>query len=330
MIIDTQWYEGYPNEAVLTGARRRSWRSKGSASRTGRTSRSTASISASSPARSSRLLGPNGAGKTTLVSIIAGLRRADAGRVRVGGIDVADDPHAARQLLGLAPQDTGVYLQLPVRDNLRFFAGLAGLRGRALVERIDEVADALGLTGSHGPARRAAVRGRRRRLHTAIALVHRPPLVLLDEPTTGADVRTRNEILATVRRLVDGGSTVVYSTHYLHEVEDLDAFVAIIDHGRVVARGPLHELMARHASSALELTFDGPVPDSVRVDGARVEGSVVRIPAPNPAVTAAQLLPKLTPSDSPLQSIEVLRPNLEAVFLEVTGRRYAEDTGAAA
>ena len=276
------------------------------------------------------LLGPNGAGKTTLVSIIAGLRRADAGRVRVGGIDVDKDPHAARQLLGLAPQDTGVYLQLTVRDNLRFFAGLAGLRRRTLVERIDEVADALGLTELLERRMTQLSGGERRRLHTAIALVHRPPLVLLDEPTTGADVRTRNEILATVRRLAENGSTIVYSTHDLHEVEELDAFVAIIDHGRVVARGPLHDLMARHASSALELTFDGPVPDSVRVEGARVEGSVVRIPAPDPAVTAAQLLPKLTPSDSPLHSIEVLRPNLEAVFLEVTGRRYSEDKGEAA
>jgi ABC-2 type transport system ATP-binding protein len=276
------------------------------------------------------LLGPNGAGKTTLVSIIAGLRRADAGQVRVGGIDVDKDPHAARQLLGLAPQETGVYLTLTVRDNLRFFAGLAGLRRRELVDRIDDVAAALGLTSLL--SRRAAELsgGERRRLHTAIALVHRPPLVLLDEPTTGADVRTRSEILALVRRLAEGGSAVVYSTHYLHEVEELDAFVAIIDRGRVVARGPLRQLMADHASSALELTFDGPVPDVVRVQGAVVEGSVVRIPTPDPAASAAQLLPQLASTDA-LSSIEVLRPNLEAVFLEVTGRRYAEDhTDAAA
>jgi ABC-2 type transport system ATP-binding protein len=269
------------------------------------------------------LLGPNGAGKTTLVSIIAGLRRPDTGRVRVGGIDVERDPHAARQLLGLAPQETGVYLSLSVRDNLRFFAGLAGLRRRDLTDRIDDVAAALGLTELLGRRAAELSGGERRRLHTAIALVHRPPLVLLDEPTTGADVRTRNEILTLVRRLAERGSTVIYSTHYLHEVEELDALVAIIDRGRVVARGPLRELMATHASSALELTFHGQVPAAVRVPGAVVEGSVVRIPAPDPAATAAHLLPRLTSADS-LSSIEMLRPNLEAVFLEVTGRRYAE------
>jgi ABC-2 type transport system ATP-binding protein len=165
--------------------------------------------------------------------------------------------------------------------------------------------------------------GERRRLHTAIALVHHPKLVLLDEPTTGADVRTRGEILTLVRRLADEGSAIVYSTHYLHEVEELDARVAFIDRGRIVARGELRELIERFATSALELTFDGPVPAAARVEGATDEASSVRIPTRDAARTAAEILQRL--DGAPLVSIEVVHPSLESVFLTVTGRRYTSE-----
>jgi ABC-2 type transport system ATP-binding protein len=268
------------------------------------------------------LLGPNGAGKTSLVSIVAGLRRPDAGTVRVAGVDVVRDPHRAQRLIGLAPQDTGVYLTISVRDNLRFFAGLAGLQRRELRRRVDDTAAALGLADLLGRRASDLSGGERRRLHTAIALVHRPRLVLLDEPTTGADVRTRGEILALVRGLAEDGSAVVYSTHYLHEIEELRADVAFIDRGHIVARGALDDLIAQHGASALELSFDGPVPAAARVEGSIVHNSSVRIPSPDPASTAAHLLPRLGGEASRLRAIEVVRPSLEAVFLSVTGRRY--------
>jgi ABC-2 type transport system ATP-binding protein len=272
------------------------------------------------------LLGPNGAGKTSLVSIVAGLRRPDAGTVHVGGIDVVRAPQHARGLIGLAPQDTGVYSPLSVRDNLRFFAGLAGMRRAEQRTRIDEVADALGLDALLDRRAAELSGGERRRLHTAIALLHRPPLVLLDEPTTGADVRTRSQILQLVRRLADEGSAIVYSTHYLHEIEELDAFVTFIDAGRIVATGSTAELVRRHGASALELTFVRDVPTVARVEGARVDGSMVRIPATDPAITAAELLPRLGSHAADLRSIEVVRPSLESVFLTVTGRRFGEQT----
>ena len=276
------------------------------------------------------LLGPNGAGKTTLVSIVAGLRRADAGTVHLDGIDVARDPNAAQQRLGLAPQETGVYLTIPVRENLWYFGGLAGLRGVELRARIDELAGELGLAELLDRRAAELSGGERRRLHTAMALIHRPPLVLLDEPTTGSDVRTRRDLLALVRRLADEGTAVVYSTHYLHEIEELDAEVAFIDHGRIVARGGVSELVRTHGTSALVLTFDGPVPERARVDGSVVDGSVVRIAAPDPARVAAQLLPSLGDGNDGLRGIEVVHPSLESVFLTVTGRKYDERTAAAA
>ena len=271
------------------------------------------------------LLGPNGAGKTSLVSIVAGLRRPDAGTVHVAGIDVTREPGRARSLIGFAPQDTAVYPSLAVRENVRFFAALAGLRGGELRARVDEVLGALGLAELSERRAGQLSGGERRRLHTAIALVHRPRLVLLDEPTTGADVRTRGEILALVRALADEGSAVVYSTHYLHEIEELHAAVAFIDRGRVVAQGDVTELVARHGASALELTFDGDVPTALRRDGALVDGSTVRIATRDPAATAAVLLHDLGTATGSLRGLEVVRPSLESVFLAVTGRRYESE-----
>lgn len=277
------------------------------------------------------LLGPNGAGKTSLVSIVAGLRRPDSGTVRVTGIDVVREPERAQQMIGLAPQDTGVYLMLSVRDNLRFFAGLAGLRGHALRTRIDEIAGALSLDPLLDRLASELSGGERRRLHTAIALVHRPRLILLDEPTTGADVRTRAEILTIVRKLAsEDGAAVVYSTHYLHEIEELDAQVAFIDRGRIVVRGGVDQLIERHGSSALVLTFEGAVPSVARVDGAVVNGSTVRIATADPSREAATLIPHLGDEAAHLRGVEVVRPSLEAVYLQVTGRQYEHATGAAA
>jgi ABC-2 type transport system ATP-binding protein len=270
------------------------------------------------------LLGPNGAGKTSLVSIVAGLRRPDGGSVRVCDVDVAREPKRAQRLIGLAPQDTGVYPAITVRENLRLFAGLAGLRRRELRDRIDSVAYALSLDRLLDRRASDLSGGERRRLHTAIALLHRPRLLLLDEPTTGADVRTRHEILRLVRDLAGEGSAVVYSTHYLHEIEELDAHVEVIDRGRIVARGALSDLIERYGSSALQLTFEGPVPAAARVDGAIVHDSSVRIPTTNPSRTAAELLPRLGAGAAALRGIEIVYPSLESVFLTVTGRRFGE------
>jgi ABC-2 type transport system ATP-binding protein len=256
------------------------------------------------------LLGRNGAGKTSLVSIVAGLRRADAGEVTVRGS------------IGLAPQDTGVYMPLSVRDNLRFFGGLAGLRGRVLRARIDEIAHDLLLDDLLGRRAQQLSGGERRRLHTALALIHRPQIVLLDEPTTGADVQTRTQLLRTVRALADQGTAVIYSTHYLPEIEALGAHVALIDHGRVVACGSIDELVRHHGSSALELTFEDVVPASARIDGAVVTGTTVRIPTDDPSNLAAQLLPRI--GSAHLRAIEILRPTLESVFVAITGERYEQ------
>ena len=272
------------------------------------------------------LLGPNGAGKTTFVSIVAGLRRADAGQVTVDGIDVARDTQAARRRLGLAPQDLGVYVSLTVRENLLFFAELADLRGAVLRERIDGVAEALELTELlHRPARTLSG-GEKRRLHTAMAMLHRPPLLLLDEPTTGVDVRTRAHLLEVVRDLAAAGTAVCYSTHYLAEVETLGASVAILDRGRMIARGALADLIRTHGTSAIELCFEGDAaPTDIPGYRTEVDGQVLRVFCAAPAEEAATVLAALGPAASALRSLDIVAPSLEAVFLALTGRRYDVD-----
>ena len=228
------------------------------------------------------LLGPNGAGKTTLLSIVAGLVRPDAGQVFVGGVDALADPHEARKRLGVAPQDTGVYPTLTCRQNLRFFAELAGLHRARRRDAIDRVAVALGLTELLDRRAAALSGGERRRLHSAIALVSRPRLVLLDEPTTGADVQTRARLLDLVRDLAAEGSSVVYSTHYLAEIEQLEASVLIVDRGTVVVRGRVADLVAAHGAALVEILFHDEAPRVPPVEGATIETVGADPPAPDP------------------------------------------------
>ena len=229
------------------------------------------------------LLGPNGAGKSTLVSIAAGLLKPDAGVVSVRGRP------------GLAPQEIGVYPSLTVRENLWAFGELHGVSKR----RAERLLEPFVLTElADRPAGRLSG-GEQRRLHTAIAVVHRPRVVLLDEPTAGADTVTRSAILRAVLDLASDGAAVVYTTHYLPEVEELDAGVALLEAGRIIATGSVSELVARHAESVVEITYtDGRVE---RRPGSSLHGL----------------------GDDVIRA-EVIKSSLEAAYLALTGRRNAE------
>ena len=278
-----------------------------------------------SPGEIVSLLGPNGAGKSTLVSIVAGLRRPDAGTVFVGGVDALARPKAARSLIGLAPQDLGIYPIVTVRQNLTLFGELAGLRGGELRTRVQEVAEALLLDDLLDRLAGELSGGQKRRLHTAAALVHRPRLLLLDEATAGADVETRAQLVALVRELAGEGSAVLYSTHYLQEVETLGASVVLIDKGSVLARGAVAELVARHGGSVVELRFDGEAPVITRDRPGRQperDGNLLRIPTAEPGPEIAAAMTAIGAHAARLQSVEVVRANLETAYLAITGRRY--------
>jgi ABC-2 type transport system ATP-binding protein len=272
------------------------------------------------------LLGPNGVGKSTLVSIVAGLRRADSGQVFVGDIDALNNSASARKLIGLAPQELGIYPTVRVRENLAFFGELAGIWGAQLRRRIDEVAAELDLAHLLDRFARTLSGGEKRRLHTAMALLHKPPLLLLDEPTTGVDVATRSRVLEAIRRLArEERCAVCYTTHYLAEVEALGASVAIMDDGRVIARGSAAELVAAHSEPAIELVFDGEPPTIHIKNRMKVKDSTVRIYAQDAARFAPSLLHSLGPDVSRLRRMDVVTESLEGVFLALTGRRFSSD-----
>lgn len=195
--------------------------------------------------------------------------------------------------------------------------------GRSQLRRsVDEVAAALDITDLLDRQAGKLSGGQKRRLHTAIALLHKPRLLLLDEATTGADVETRGHILELVQRLAAEGSAVLYSTHYLAEVETIGSDVAILDEGKVIARGGVTELISAHAVAVVELAFDGGVPAISMDTRATVERNRLRVPTRDPAATLVDVVPRIPPGT--LSTVEIIRPNLEAVYLALTGRRYQE------
>lgn len=270
------------------------------------------------------LLGPNGAGKSTLISIVAGLLTPDTGTVRICGHEVGPDGLAARRLVGLAAQDLGLYLQLPVEANLRFFGEMAGVKRSGLKARIDEVASLLDLGKILGRRPYELSGGEKRRVHSAIAMLSRPTVLLLDEPTAGVDVHTRQRILEVVRTLAMDGTAVCYTTHYLHEAEEVADSATILTEGQMIASGSIDELIAREGEAVLELGVEGDVPDELEKMGARsADGSVIHLPAPDVGATITKVLALV--DHRRVRSIEVVRPSLENVYLSATGRRIGAD-----
>jgi ABC-2 type transport system ATP-binding protein len=209
------------------------------------------------------LVGHNGAGKTTFARVIAGLVTPDSGVARVAGMDVTRYPGRVRPLLGLAPQEPALYPTATARENLLVFAGLYGLRRREARHRIGQLADSLVLADVLDRRVRDLSGGQQRRLQAATAMLHRPLVLLLDEPTVGADPVTRDALLATVRTAADDGAAVVYTTHYLPELDTLDATLAVAGHGRIVARGSRAELLATVPGDAVAVPGRPPTLDDL-------------------------------------------------------------------
>ena len=238
---------------------------------------------------------------------------------------MATNGRTAREQVGLAAQETGIYPTVTVRDNLVLFADLAGYRNPARDQRVEEVADVLELTEFLPRLARHLSGGEKRRLHTAMALIHRPRVLLLDEPTTGVDVGTRARLLAAVTTLAaEDGTAVVYSTHYLPEIEALGATIAILDRGQLLARGSLTELVTAHGSGALEVTFDGDAPHLSDFP-AEVDGPVLRLTTDEPSAVMGSIIGHLGTDADRVLSVDLKRPSLESVFMKLTGRRYSAD-----
>jgi ABC-2 type transport system ATP-binding protein len=259
------------------------------------------------------LIGHNGAGKTTFMEVVTGLVRPDQGDVRVGGVDARRQPRAARALLGIAPQELALYLTATVRDNLRLFGALAGLRGGPLRRAVDEIAAELMLTDVLDQRAGLLSGGQRRRTQAATAMVGGAPLLLLDEPTAGADPQTRTALLTAVRARAAAGAAVLYTTHYLPELADLDATLAVARDGRIIARGS-QDSLTRGLPGELRLRFDGAagaecLPSDLAARARRVGGEVRLASVSPPADLAAALAAGCAPA-----WVDVRRPDLDDLY----------------
>ena len=270
------------------------------------------------------LLGPNGAGKTTTMSMIAGLLSPTSGTALVGGKQLRTD-FQARHLLGLAPQELALYGDLTARENLLFFGQLYRIESNELAKRVDEILDAVGLLDRANDKAGQFSGGMKRRLNLGIALVHRPKLVLLDEPTTGVDPQSRNHIFEGVRRLNEQGVTIVYTSHYMEEVQALCKRIGIIDHGNLIACDTLENLLQQLPGfvrfHVLELSSDMQQRIREWPDAKLLEqpDNLWALECRDVKETLLKLVGLFQENNVELLSLETEEPNLENVFLHLTG-----------
>ena len=275
------------------------------------------------------LLGLNGAGKTTLISILATDRRPSGGDALLFGRSIRDEPRAVRQMIGVAPQEIALYPMLTAAENLRFFGRIYGIGGAALASRVDELLHFVGLEGRGNDCVATFSGGMKRRLNLAVALVHRPKLILLDEPTAGVDPQAREQILKIVRRLRDGGSAILYTTHYMEEAEALCDRLGILSDGKLVAAGTLDTLLSNlEFSEVIELSG---LPSGIDLGALGALESVCHVE--RDGGTVRLYVSRVADFLGPLQKIisrfdharlKIAPLSLESLFLHLTGRRLRQ------
>ena len=275
------------------------------------------------------LLGPNGAGKSTTVGMLAGLVRPDAGTVHVEGVRLGTGADPTKARLGLVPQEIALFEDLPARTNLAVFGALYGLSGRRLDARIAAVLELTSLADRAAVPPREFSGGMKRRLNIACALLHEPAILLLDEPTVGIDPQSRNAIFNTIQSLAAAGHTILYTTHYMEEVERLADRIVIMDHGRVLADDTLAGLLAAAPTPSL-LVLDYAVPPDAAalaelaalpgIGTVQLEGSCLKVAAAEIGTAAPRVLERLAARGFSCRELTSRRANLEDVFLALTGR----------
>ena len=271
------------------------------------------------------LLGPNGAGKTTLISILAGLSRASSGQVLVHGHDVVTDYAQARRQLGVVPQELVFDPFFSVRESLRIQSGYFGVKHND--DWIDELLSSLGLTDKANANMRQLSGGMKRRVLVALALVHKPPVIVLDEPTAGVDVELRQTLWQFIAKLNRQGSTVLLTTHYLEEAEALCGRIAMLKQGRVVALATTSDLLKSASSNVLRFKVDRELPEALAVK-ARVTGRIVQFPAQN-ARDIENYLAAVREAGLVAEDVEIRKADLEDVFLEVMSDKSVSTADAA-
>ena len=274
------------------------------------------------------LLGPNGAGKSTTISIISTLIPPTKGEILFEGESIFENSKNLRQKLGIVPQDIALYPTLTGYENLVFWGNLYGLKGAELKKRIKEVADIIGLNGRLKDKVEKYSGGMKRRLNIGAALLHHPELLIMDEPTVGIDPQSRSHILDTVLKLSAQGMTIIYTTHYMEEAEELCTRICIMDEGKIIASGTKQELVELvNEKTQINIKLDNISDNMLQifkgipgVYDATILDDTVTLFGENGDVLLAEIISKVSEENSKIQSIDIQKPNLEAVFLHLTGK----------
>ena len=274
------------------------------------------------------LLGPNDAGKSTTINALTGLTKADGGEIRIFGLDMKTHEMDIKREIGIVPQDIAVYDDLTTNENLRYFGKLYGLRGKLLNDRVKEALEFTGLSEKGKDYPKKFSGGMKRRLNIACAIVHHPKLIIMDEPTVGIDPQSRNHILQSIKELNKLGSTIIYTSHYMEEVEELCTRLVIMDHGRIIAKGTKEELenmVAVDDRVSIELSsMNYTIIDNIRkINGIKecsASGNILSIISKKHSKNLGRVIDCLSETDTEILSLNIERPSLESVFLTLTGR----------
>lgn len=279
------------------------------------------------------LLGPNGAGKTTTISMMTGMLPVTSGTLFVSGVDMVRRPKQARSLIGVVPQTLALYTSLTTMDNLRFFGALYGLRGETLRSRVDMALDVAGLRDRAKDIVDSYSGGMKRRLNLAVALLHQPRVLFLDEPTVGIDPQSRNAIFESVETLRSEGLTVLYTTHYMEEAERLCNRVAIMDHGRLIAMNTPEGLRRLVGEGQFTVRVDrgglerlrGLLEESSTIREVRVQDDVMEVDAVSLQPALMFFLEMIRRSGTGISALNITETSLETVFLRLTGSRLRDE-----
>ncbi|MED4461524.1 ABC transporter ATP-binding protein [Metabacillus fastidiosus] len=279
-------------------------------------------------------LGSNGAGKSTTINMIASLLKMTEGDITVLGKDINKDRKYAKLNIGLVPQDIAIYEDLTAYENVRFFAGLYGLRGSELNERVREALKFVGLTDRQKSYPKDFSGGMKRRLNIACAIAHRPKLIIMDEPTVGIDPQSRNHILESVKELNRMGCTIIYTSHYMEEVEEVCTKIAIMDHGKIIAEGTKEQLKSIITDTkdmmielrSLENIDLEQLKDitGIRAIQADEDTSTIKINSELEVNNFNNIIQYFISNDIEIRSLEEKAPSLETVFLTLTGRNLRD------
>lgn len=277
-------------------------------------------------------LGPNGAGKSTAINIICGLLKIDRGNVYVLEKDIRKDPDFAKKNIGVVPQDVAIYGDLSAYENVSFFASLYGLKGKKLKESAEMALKFVGLDDKAKWTANKFSGGMKRRLNIACAIAHKPKIIIMDEPTVGIDPQSRNHILESVKKLNEMGSTIIYTSHYMEEVEAICTKISIIDHGKIIAEGTKEELKSIITDTNTTMVTVGSVTNIdenklKNINGVRsidIDENVVKITSSRDINNLDKIILYFTSNQIPIKNIETKTPDLETVFLTLTGRKLRD------